>query len=51
VTLKALIDATGDYHFVVAENRRMFNELQELKGAAASIFCTRFYTCVQSLNM
>ncbi|XP_034890079.1 kinesin-like protein KIN-14P [Populus alba] len=32
VKLKALIDATGDYHFVVAENRRMFNELQELKG-------------------
>ncbi|KAG6752929.1 hypothetical protein POTOM_042970 [Populus tomentosa] len=32
VKLRALIDATGDYHFVVAENRRMFNELQELKG-------------------
>uniref|UniRef100_A0A6N2KAR2 Kinesin motor domain-containing protein n=1 Tax=Salix viminalis TaxID=40686 RepID=A0A6N2KAR2_SALVM len=32
VKLKALIDATGDYHLVVAENRRMFNELQELKG-------------------
>ncbi|KAF9671385.1 hypothetical protein SADUNF_Sadunf12G0041800 [Salix dunnii] len=30
--LKALVDATGDYHLVVAENRRMFNELQELKG-------------------
>ncbi|KAL9337613.1 hypothetical protein Peur_069382 [Populus x canadensis] len=32
VKLKALIDATGDYHTVLAENRRMFNELQELKG-------------------
>ncbi|XP_011013061.1 PREDICTED: kinesin-4-like isoform X2 [Populus euphratica] len=32
VKLKALIDATGDYHIVLAENRRMFNELQELKG-------------------
>ncbi|KAB5524675.1 hypothetical protein DKX38_022424 [Salix brachista] len=32
VKLKALIDATGDYHIVLDENRRMFNELQELKG-------------------
>lgn len=31
VKLKALIDATRDYHIVLAENRRMFNELQELK--------------------
>uniref|UniRef100_A0A6N2L6P3 Spindle pole body-associated protein Vik1/Cik1 microtubule binding domain-containing protein n=1 Tax=Salix viminalis TaxID=40686 RepID=A0A6N2L6P3_SALVM len=32
VKLKALIDATGDYHIVLTENRRMFNERQELKG-------------------
>ncbi|CAK7349727.1 unnamed protein product [Dovyalis caffra] len=30
--LKALIDSTRSYHIVLAENRRMFNELQELKG-------------------
>ncbi|KAJ6411445.1 hypothetical protein OIU84_008090 [Salix udensis] len=38
VKLKALIDATGDYHIVLAENRRMFNELQELKGSIR-VYC------------
>ncbi|XP_057954477.1 kinesin-like protein KIN-14C isoform X2 [Malania oleifera] len=30
--LKALADAAGNYHEVLAENRRLFNEVQELKG-------------------
>ncbi|KAE8719740.1 Kinesin-4 [Hibiscus syriacus] len=30
--LKALADAAGNYHEVVAENRKLFNELQDLKG-------------------
>ncbi|KAE8729901.1 Kinesin-4 [Hibiscus syriacus] len=29
---KALADAAGNYHEVVAENRKLFNELQDLKG-------------------
>ncbi|CAL9078782.1 unnamed protein product [Musa textilis] len=30
--LKVLTDATGNYHSVLAENRRLYNEVQELKG-------------------
>ena len=33
VNLKALADAAGNYHEVLAENRKLFNELQDLKGA------------------
>ncbi|KAI9088140.1 hypothetical protein K1719_030117 [Acacia pycnantha] len=32
VRLKPLVDATNNYHVVLAENRRLFNEVQELKG-------------------
>ncbi|KAI4353565.1 hypothetical protein L6164_002504 [Bauhinia variegata] len=32
VNLKPLVDATEKYHVVLAENRRLFNEVQELKG-------------------
>ncbi|XP_021292323.1 kinesin-like protein KIN-14K isoform X2 [Herrania umbratica] len=32
VKLKALADAAANYHAVLAENRKLFNELQDLKG-------------------
>ncbi|XP_054785930.1 kinesin-like protein KIN-14C isoform X2 [Prosopis cineraria] len=32
VNLKPLVDAANNYHVVLAENRRLFNEVQELKG-------------------
>ncbi|XVF53918.1 hypothetical protein PTKIN_Ptkin05aG0138400 [Pterospermum kingtungense] len=38
VNLKALADAAGNYHEVLAENRRLFNELQDLKGNIR-VFC------------
>ncbi|KAL6616052.1 hypothetical protein ACP70R_038322 [Stipagrostis hirtigluma subsp. patula] len=30
--LKGLVDAAGNYHRVLAENQKLFNEVQELKG-------------------
>jgi hypothetical protein len=33
VKLKVLSDAAENYNAVLAENRKMFNELQDLKGA------------------
>ncbi|KAJ8768596.1 hypothetical protein K2173_022717 [Erythroxylum novogranatense] len=30
--LKGLADATKNYHYVLAENRRLYNEVQDLKG-------------------
>ncbi|XWS60966.1 hypothetical protein CRYUN_Cryun07bG0084300 [Craigia yunnanensis] len=38
VKLKALADAAGNYHEVLAENRKLFNELQDLKGNIR-VFC------------
>ncbi|KAL6979582.1 hypothetical protein U1Q18_021240 [Sarracenia purpurea var. burkii] len=32
VKLKGLIDAAGNYHIVLAENRKLYNEVQDLKG-------------------
>ncbi|XP_050238761.1 kinesin-like protein KIN-14O isoform X2 [Mercurialis annua] len=32
VKLKSVADASENYHLVLAENRKMFNELQDLKG-------------------
>ncbi|KAA8541222.1 hypothetical protein F0562_025171 [Nyssa sinensis] len=32
IKIKALADASENYHTVLAENRRMYNELQDLKG-------------------
>jgi len=31
--VEALADAAENYHHVLAENRRLFNEVQDLKGA------------------
>jgi hypothetical protein len=33
VKLKVLADAAENYNAILAENRKMFNELQDLKGA------------------
>lgn len=30
--LKGLVDAADNYHKVLAENQKLFNEVQELKG-------------------
>ncbi|XVF09608.1 hypothetical protein REPUB_Repub07fG0108500 [Reevesia pubescens] len=38
VKLKALADAAGNYHEVLAENQKLFNELQDLKGNIR-VFC------------
>ncbi|KAF8033038.1 hypothetical protein BT93_D1811 [Corymbia citriodora subsp. variegata] len=32
VKLKGLVDAAQNYHMVLTENRRLYNEIQELKG-------------------
>ena len=44
VNLKVLVTAAEKYHDVLAENRKMFNELQELKGSTTQ--STRSLTCV-----
>nr|XP_027193131.1 kinesin-like protein KIN-14K isoform X2 [Cicer arietinum] len=38
VNLKPLIHASANYHTVLAENRKLFNEVQELKGNIR-VFC------------
>lgn len=35
VKLKGLVDAAQNYHAVLAENRRLHNEVQDLKGTIA----------------
>jgi len=30
--LKELVDAAENYHLVLAENRKLYNEVQDLKG-------------------
>ncbi|KAE8677980.1 Kinesin-4 [Hibiscus syriacus] len=32
IKLKELVDAAENYHYVLAENRRLYNEVQDLKG-------------------
>ena len=32
IKLKGLLDAAENYHSVLAENRRLYNEVQDLKG-------------------
>jgi kinesin family member C2/C3 len=34
--LKCLVDAAENYHKVLAENQKLFNEVQELKGILVS---------------
>ncbi|KAI8530418.1 hypothetical protein RHMOL_Rhmol11G0056700 [Rhododendron molle] len=38
VKLKGLIDAAENYHNMLAENRKLYNEVQDLKGTLFS--CT-----------
>lgn len=47
VKFKALADAAENYHSVLAENRKLFNEVQDLKGATHQI-C--FYKYVWMVN-
>jgi hypothetical protein len=35
--LKGLVDAAENYHGVLAENQKLFNEVQELKGNSWSV--------------
>ena len=35
--LKGLADAAENYHVVLAENRRLYNEVQDLKGIFFSL--------------
>ena len=30
--LKGLVDAAENYHTILAENRKLYNEVQDLKG-------------------
>lgn len=46
VNLKRLIDAAEKYHVILAENRRLYNEVQDLKGTSCS---TNFVLFVQRL--
>lgn len=43
VKLQALADAAENYHSLLAENRKLFNELQDLKGATKIIALLRLY--------
>lgn len=47
VKLKTLADAAQNYHTVLAENRKIFNELQELKGRCYYhlIILSLFFLC------
>lgn len=37
--LKGLVDAAENYHGVLAENQKLFNEVQELKGNSCAVYC------------
>lgn len=41
--LKELAHAAENYHSVLAENRQLFNEVQELKGSVPWLCCVRLY--------
>jgi hypothetical protein len=48
--LKGLVDAAENYHGVLAENQKLFNEVQELKGNSRSVHSSRtFYDYNKSL--
>lgn len=40
INLKSLVDAAESYQIVLAENRKLFNEVQELKGGIICVFLT-----------
>jgi len=37
LNLEGLADAAQNYHAVLAENRRLYNEVQDLKGTSLSM--------------
>ncbi|KAF9604027.1 hypothetical protein IFM89_001387 [Coptis chinensis] len=39
VKLRGLTDATQNYHTILEENRRLYNEVQDLKGALDIYYC------------
>ncbi|XP_027357387.1 kinesin-like protein KIN-14C [Abrus precatorius] len=39
VNLKPLVDVAENYQTVLAENRKLFNEVQELKGGNIRVYC------------
>ena len=42
--LKGLVDAAENYHGVLAENQKLFNEVQELKGNSWAVHSSKkFY--------
>lgn len=41
--LKALADASQNYYAILAENRKLHNEVQELKGATSLIYIARSF--------
>jgi len=46
VKLKVLVDAAENYHTVLAENRKLYNEVLELKGTyLPQIFVCHFIVC------
>lgn len=47
--LKAVTDAAGNYHEVLKENHKLFNELQDLKGAYKLLLPSGFYVFVYLL--
>ena len=44
--LKGLADAAANYHSVLAENRRLYNEVQDLKGTLLHMFCLVCSCCL-----
>lgn len=40
--LKGLADAAQNYHVVLAENRKLYNEVQDLKGLSHSWYSFPF---------
>ena len=41
--LQSLADAAENYHSILAENRKLFNEIQDLKGATKLIVLLRLH--------
>jgi kinesin family protein C2/C3 len=47
--LKGLADAAQNYHTVLAENRRLYNEVQDLKGTSLSVVLLGCFCCLSLL--
>lgn len=40
--LKELVDAAENYHMVLAENRKLYNKVQDLKGTVVHLISINF---------